>query len=359
MVRPVFDKWVRKRKTIKQMQIRMSGVLLLGYFVFSCSLFEGFSQDFGMRQPLMLRRIREVSNSSILDLSFIKDDALLQAIKTDLVDSRLSGPQAIFNSLKRSGVSRVYFIEIPSVDSRAQMDNRPMAARVFPEIREFLKRDYGIDINKDSAGAILLPVSFASVQADIRKTVIEHEATHILKDFDSRIGRDEFVYYSLMQREISNLHLDDATGDEELTRLERKKVEFPGYAGFTYLDYLGSNLGNFMVMRYLIEQDLAKFARPYAEHKLADYGEELKIVKTQEEKEFLFTMAYLLTVTPFELQGKASPLLARLIAISEPYLNQTQREKIISGKLLSLRDLLGREPRPKLSDLRRIIFNPR
>jgi len=319
-------------------QIKTLGfILILGCFTFSFSLFEGFSQDFAISSSLVARRMRDVKRVE-LDYSFVKDNSLLQALRSDVADPRLAN---IIRSVKQAGVRRIYLIEVPDSDA----EGFSMGAKAFPEVVDILKRNYRIDIEQEDTGVILFPTSFSQWSLERRGTVIEHEMTHVLKDFDPEIGRKEFVYYSGMQREIGNLKLDDSTGEENLSSLERK-----------FLDELGINVGNFLLVRYLGKEGLVKFALPYGGMKIDAYEARLKKTESQQDKEFLFKMAYFLTVTSFEVQNQSLPLLPKLIAVTQPYLKQEDISRIIAGPLTGLRDLLKTNEYPRLLELRKIIF---
>ncbi|MFN7170563.1 MAG: hypothetical protein ACK4NT_04910 [Candidatus Omnitrophota bacterium] len=290
----------------------------------------------------VFRRLKVISSPEFI-FSHLKSQQLLSTVKEDVYQPEI---QKILSDLRKAGIKKIYFIELPSLDPKTATETNPSGGKNFPEVQDLLKKELGIEIKEEDSGVILLPFSLVNEKKEKRIIILLHELTHILKDADPEIGREEFEYYQKRIAELSNLKLDNAAGDEGFTPLEEK-----------FLDELLSTLGNFILMRYLIAKNFLSYVSPYLEIKIENYSRKcLEETTPDEEKEMLFKLAYFLSVIPFRVLNNTSEWEKKLKELFKAHLPPERIEEIITKVFIPLTNNMKDNPYPTLQWLRRYFF---
>ncbi|MCM8765317.1 MAG: hypothetical protein NC920_00495, partial [Candidatus Omnitrophica bacterium] len=95
---------------------------------------------FSSEKEAVFRRIKEISSPEFI-LSYLKDRQLFSIINVELRHPEL---QKVLSDLKRAGINKLYFIELPSPDTGKK--TLPGAGKNFPEVQKLLRKELGIEI---------------------------------------------------------------------------------------------------------------------------------------------------------------------------------------------------------------------
>ncbi|MCM8798774.1 MAG: hypothetical protein NC821_04860 [Candidatus Omnitrophica bacterium] len=296
---------------------------------------------FSSEKEAVFRRIKEISSPEFI-LSYLKDRQLFSIINVELRHPEL---QKVLSDLKRAGINKLYFIELPSPDTGKK--TLPGAGKNFPEVQKLLRKELGIEIEGEDSGVILLPLYLINEIERKRRIILLHELTHILKDAEAQLGKKEFDYYQNLWRELDNLKIDSSTGEEILTPLEEE-----------FLEELVSTLGNFILMRYLIGREFFSYVHPYLEVKIDNFALRLKGELSLPEKEMLFKLAYFLSVTSFAVYDKPSIWEEKIKEIFKSHLTPQRIDEIMRKVFIPLKTSLKEDPYPNLYLMRKWFFSP-